>query len=502
MTTIERTRLVGSTTPRLWTPPLAVGPPGGCTCGCALTPATSAGFSAIAFATEVIGIELLPYQRWLLIHALELRPGGRYRFRTVVILIARQCGKTWLLRIIALWTLYLRQRCLVLGSAQDLKIAREAWQGAVELAESVDELRAEIAPNGVRRANGEQCLTLVNGSRYAITATTRSAGRGLSVDLLLLDELREHRGWESWGALSNTTRARPYALTVATSNAGDDESIVLNTLRAAALSNLGYVAPGAELDVAQDLGLFEWSAPDGCDLDDPAAWAAANPALGYTIDESVIRSALVTDPANTFRTESLCQQVSALDAAIDPMGWADCADRSAPGLAAIRSRVVACLDVAPDGGHVSLVGAAVRDDGRIRVEPLGAWRSTGQARAELPELLAKILPVAVAWFPAGPAAGMAADLRDLYPDGVELTGAAVLEACQGLADAVLARRVVHPSDPLLDQHVLGTSKLPSGDRWRFTRRGDGRVDAAYAAAGAVHVARTMPAPRVLIPAVW
>ncbi len=148
MTTIERTRLVGSTTPRLWTPPLAVGPPGGCTCGCALTPATSAGFSAIAFATEVIGIELLPYQRWLLIHVLELRPGGRYRFRTVVILIARQCGKTCLLRIIALWTLYLRQRCLVLGSAQDLKIAREAWQGAVELAETVDELRAEIAPNG------------------------------------------------------------------------------------------------------------------------------------------------------------------------------------------------------------------------------------------------------------------------------------------------------------------------------------------------------------------
>ena len=89
------------------------------------------------------------------------------------------------------------------------------------------------------------------------------------------------------------------------------------------------------------------------------------------------------------------------------------------------------IDVSPDGQHVSLVGAAVRDDGKIRLEPLGAWRSTGQARAELPGLLAKILPSAVSWFPSGPASGMVADLRELFPDGTEITGAAVLEACAG-----------------------------------------------------------------------
>ncbi len=94
---------------------------------------------------------------------------------------------------------------------------------------------------------------------------------------------------------------------------------------------------------------------------------------------------------------------------------------------------------------------------------------------------------------------MAADLRDAFPDGVEITGAAVLEACQGLADLVLARRVVHPGDALLDKHVLATAKLPSGDRWRFTPPRRRPVDAAYAAAGAAHVARTMPAPRNLDP---
>jgi hypothetical protein len=76
-------------------------------------------------------------------------------------------------------------------------------------------------------------------------------------------------------------------------------------------------------------------------------------------------------------------------------------------------------------------------------------------------------------------------------DSVELKGAQVLEACQGLADLTTARRVVHPADPLLDAHIAA-QKLHQGDGWRFTRRGAGHVDAAYAAAGATHTALTIP----------
>lgn len=85
--------LLGSTTPRLWTPPLVTGPPGPCGCGCALTPSTSAGFSAVEFGEDVIGMRLIPWQRWLLVHAHELRWDGRFRFRTVLVLVARQNGK-------------------------------------------------------------------------------------------------------------------------------------------------------------------------------------------------------------------------------------------------------------------------------------------------------------------------------------------------------------------------------------------------------------------------
>lgn len=466
----RETPLFGREEPRLWTPPARE-----------LTPDTTLGFEAIEFAETVVGIELLPWQRWWLLHALELNEAGRYRFKTVLTLVGRQNGKTTLLKLVALWAMYLRRARLVLGAAQSLDIARESWAGACDIAETVPELAHEV--DAIRRANGEQCLTLDSGARYRIAAATRSAGRGLSVDLLVLDELREHRDWAAWGALSKTTMARPGALIVGISNAGDDQSVVLNTLRSTALAGTDPT-----------LGIFEWSAPSGCELDDRDAWAQACPGLGRTIDESSIRSALATDPPTVFRTEILCQQVDALEAAIDPGSWKACAD-PAGSLSSVRDRVAACLDVAPDGAHVTLTGAAQLDDGRTRIEVLGAWSTTEEARRELATLLAKVKPRALAWFPAGPAAALAPDLRSLTTvELLEVKGAEVGEACQGLAELVVARRVVHPNDPLLNAHVAGSQRLVSGDGWRFCRKGVGHVDAAYAAAGAVHAARTLPPP--------
>ncbi len=517
--TLDRPALYGSTTPRLWTRPLVTGPEGPCGCGCALTPDTSLGFEAVDFA-GLLGVTLLPWQRWWLIHALELRPDGTFRFRTALTLVGRQNGKSWLLKVVALWAMAMGHARMVLGAAQSLDIARESWQGAVELADGADDLRAEIAKNGVRRANGEQTLTLTSGARYRITAATRSAGRGLSVDLLILDELREHRDWLAWSALSKTTTARPNALTVPISNAGDDGSVVLNALREAAIAGTD-----------DGLGLFEWSAPDDCELDDPDGWAWSNPALGHVPSiERTIRGELTTDPPAVFRTERLCQRVDQLDGAIDLAAWKSAGDPTGT-LESVRERIGLVVDVAPDGQHVTAIGAAVLDDGRVRVEVLGAWDSTEVARRELfgqggalatmdalrnpgddPGLFALVRPYVVGWFPGGPAGALGAEFkalgkaakdeidrgtkpsRRLCPDVVGLEGVDVAQACQGLADMVRAGRVLHPNDELLNAHVGGAQKLFTGDGWRFVRKGAGHVDAAYACAGAVQVVRTVPPP--------
>jgi len=59
------------------------------------------------------------------------------------------------------------------------------------------------------------------------------------------------------------------------------------------------------------------------------------------------------------------------------------------------------------------------------------------------------------------------------------------------ADRVRTGGVEHLDDPLLTAHVLGAEPKERGDRWVFSRKG-GHCDAAYAAAGAVHLALILP----------
>lgn len=555
--------LRGSTTPRIFTPPRWAGPPGPCGCGCALTAATSRGFEVVAFARDVLRVALLPWQRWWLIHAFELSLDvhpltgrRRLRFRTLLTLVARQQGKSWLLRVVALWALYVRRVGMVLGAAQSLDIARETWLLAVDLARSAPECAAEIpAVGGVRYTNGEQCFTLSDGQRYRITAATRGAGRGLSVDVLLLDELREHRDYLAWAALSKTTLARPDALICAVSNAGDDQSVVLNDLRARAIAAISRcraepIVPAERPDMPADIpagaiagsdganladpsgGLFlaEWSAPEGCALDDPAGWVAAMPGLNIDVEgpngwqpapittEAVI-GFLGTDPPAVFRTELLCTRVGVLDTAFDPVEWKACAD-PAFSLRSARESVAVCVDVALDGEHVTACGAARLPGERVGVAVLGAWSgrsAVAMAERALPGILTAIRPVEIGWFPTSPVGALGPVLRRLrrttrkiiptIKEGrivlddehraAQITATMEREAAQGLAELIRSRRLVHPSDPLLDAQTVAAQRVdaPGGESgWRLTRRGGGHCDATYAAAGACHLARMAPEP--------
>jgi hypothetical protein len=444
---------------------------------------TSRGYDIIDFA-RAIGQPLLPWQEWLVIHAFELNRDGTYRFRIVLILVARQNGKSHLMRIVTLWRMLYDADCrLVFGTAQDLAQASNQWKLTLRLVTDTPWLHKRLAYK--RHVNGQEAFGFKNGAEYMVRSANANAGRGFSVDGLILDELRTHTSTEAWAALQPTTMARPNPMTVGVSNAGDERSVVLNMLRDAALSGRD-----------ETIGLFEWSAPDGCELNDLQAWRQANPGMGHTISPQFLATALSGNRPEDFRTEYMCQKVDTLNSAIDYQAWKDSADPAGTSiLATYRDRLAACVDVAMDGQHVTLAIAAKQADGRVRVQIAGAWDGTDAARSELPALLDKIAPVAVAWYPSGPAAAVAPLLR-ARKGSLELTGGKVAEACQGLADLVMARGVIHGSDPLLDTHISGAQKLNSGDGWRFIRRsGTGHADAAYATAGAVHTALTMPEPQ-------
>ena len=350
----------GKKIPRIFTPPLRE-----------LTPETSLGYEFIDFCEKDLDQPLLDWQKWLSIHALEivgdLDGDWSFRFRYVIVLVSRQNGKTYWFKLLGLFFNYVLGTKLVIGTAQNLDKANSTFDEAVDLIEETPELSKDFVK--VLRAQGKREYVLRRG------VATNRRGRGWSSDLILMDELREQTDWEGWSAISKTMLARPSAILVAVSNAGDVSSVVLRHLRMQAHSQLGDpdgIASGREAlggeDVDEALGLFEWSAPSGCDIHDREAWAEANPSMGYGfLTEKALASACSTDPERVFRTECLCQWVETLLPSPFPDGaWQNGIDESSS--IAGESELYFGIDLSQDRRWTSIGVCGLREDGNWHIE--------------------------------------------------------------------------------------------------------------------------------------
>lgn len=455
------------------------------------------------FADRVLGRPFDPWQRWVVIHAGERLPNGRLRFRHVIVVVSRQNGKSEIPIVLGLYWMFVDDLPCTLWTSTQLKYADKALDKAERYARKSDALRPLLPERKWKRTIlGSSQLT--HGECELLTATANNeGGRSLTLNRLVQDELREHRDYDAWGAAVPAMGAVGDAQAWHLSNAGEDHSVVLNEQQDAARASI------RDGDTTSNVALFEFSAPDAADPEDVDALLQANPGSGYhgpSLDE-LLADARTAKRAGgqalaKYRTERMCIRVRLLNPAIDPDAWAACLD---PGpLDAYRGRIALCLDVSLDEQHATLSAAAVLDDGRVRVEPVKAWDGPGctvQLAADLPGLVARIKPRALGWFPSGPAASLATDLKGKRkgwpPRGVKVEAIRndVTAVCMGFAKDVGGRLVAHSGDPLQDAHVSTAERSASGDAWRFTRKGAGHCDAVYAAAGAAHLARLLPRRR-------
>lgn len=476
----------GCEEPRIYTPPLRE-----------LTRETTMGFEVIDFAESVLNIKLHPWQKWLFIHALEVidKPDGSWvlRFRTVVVLVGRQNGKTTMGAILSLFFLYALRSGLVIGTAQDLEQAEDTWAMCVDIAESNEELKDEIAH--IWRTNGAKRLQLKGGRDYRVRASTRKAGRGKSADLVLLDELREHQTWEAYSALSKTGIARESALLWCISNAGDGTSVVLRHLRMQAHRLLGdpdgiVAATGDAQAVPDDddmlndtaLGIFEWSASPDLPITDKRAWAQANPSLGYTITERAIRSACADDPEDVFKTECLCQWVTAAVTPPFPVGAWEAGQDSDSSIAP-DSQLWWGVDVSDDRTRSSIAVCGLRADRKWHVELVEYRSGVGWLQKWFAERAPKYHGMHVAMQSKGAPIAALVDIIGAV-DGVEILpcqGADVAGWCGRLYDAVSACDestesdsvpIIHRPQPALDLAANIAKTRPLGDgAWAWDRKG-------------------------------
>ena len=349
----------GATEPRICTPPLRD-----------LTRETSLGFEVIDFAREILGVELYPWQKALLIRGLELLPDGSYRFRRIIVLVARQQGKTTLASVLAAWWLFMDAirhpdhvppfKFKVVGVAQNLDIAREPWAAVKMWCDPEPETNeeAELAIPALQAGtakvsdtNGKEGIVVSSRAHYEIRAAANA--RGKPAARVLMDEMREQKDWKAWNAVSQTLKSFWSGQLWGISNAGDVSAVVLRQQRDVGLADYAdwekYVEGGIQSaeeyanthDVS--LGLFEWSAPDGCALDDVDAILQANPSIGYgamTIAAALADIRGMTDAG--YRTEVLCQWVTAdVDAFMDVKKWRSLhavAEADTAGLRLVRTK--------------------------------------------------------------------------------------------------------------------------------------------------------------------
>jgi phage terminase large subunit-like protein len=434
--------LIGSTEPRIHTP-LLKGP---------------SKAQEVADLAEKIGLPLIPWQRWVLDDLLAVDEDQKWRKKTALILVARQNGKTHLARMLILSHLFLWGSKNVLGMSSNRNMALDTFRQVAYTIQDNEFLLKEIRQ--IRLANGQESITLKNGARYEIAAATRDAPRGKSVDgLLYIDELRE---WteEAYTAALPVTRAGPNAMTLMTSNAGDGFSNVLNDL----VERCKSYPP-------ENLGYYEYSAPQHCKIHDRKAWAMANPALGHLITEQTLEESVNTNSIEATRTEMLCQWV---DSAVSPWVYGSieaCSDSTLE--IPIGPATVMAFDIAPTRRSGALVMGQMKD-GKIAVGLAQLWSSEiaideVKMASDINEWAKKYHPSMIC-FDKYATQSIATKLEQSGWMVVDVSGQAFYQACSDLSDGLANNRVVHSGQLDLVQHLNNCAAKTNDAGWRIIRR--------------------------------
>lgn len=398
------------------------------------------------------------------------------KIRTALISLPRANGKTMLAAALGLAEMFVgppSAEVLVVASDQrQADITMRYARRMVELNPVLDE-RVQIFSNRLYLPENDATLLPLPAEPGAL--------HGHDPSLMVVDELHVVTE-EVWEAVTSVAGKRPESLTLAISTPADSADSVMWRL----------VEHGRS---GQDQSFYfrEYLAPDGCEINDRAAWRVANPALADQepfLSEDGLESVLKTIREPVFRQLRLGQWVTGVESWLPWGAWAQCAR---PRKISPNERVVFAFDGSASGDSTALVGCTM--DGYLWLE--GIWENPGDPRWRVPR----------------EAVSAAIDLAFDHYDVIELacdpwgwrseieiwanrhgekrvlewnTAAAqrMAPATDRLYQAVITKTAAHDGDPNLAAHIEHciAKRTPMGDLVSKDKRGSPRkIDAAVAA---------------------
>lgn len=442
----------------------------------------------IATLADAIGQPLLDWQKTILKDMCTVDKQNMFIKKSSLFICARQSGKSHMMRMRVLAGLFCFGEMNILIMSSQRQMASKSLEIIAGIIERNPFLLAQVKDGNIdkayKRTNGNERIILETGAEVKVVAATTDSARGLTADMVWVDELREC-GVEALDAVKSTTLTRPNSQRFYTSNAGHKDSIVLNEMRERSLTK----AP-------KTVGYYEFSAPDNCDIWDRSAWAAANPSLGILISESAIEEIISTSTYNAAMTETLCKWVGTMTSPFTPGSWEECADIDlvmSPGMYTMFA-----FDVEPHAGrHASLMAGCILPDGRIGLSLVKTWESD-RAIDQL-KIAADIKAYCDAWMPKlvlfdkFTGQGIADRLHNSGVKVEDCSGSAFYNACSTFKDCIDNRRIVHGSQPSLNEAMDNVAAKTQDYGWRIVRKkSSGSVAAPIGAAMlALHLSKPM-----------
>lgn len=221
------------------------------------------------------GLRLDEWQKWLLRHVFERYPAdwhdqslaGQLRYRTCVISLPRQQGKSTLTAASGLFALLLRDG-QILSVASNTEQAGIIYNKILKTILDSDELEKRFTKATERRG----IVRRDGNARYDVKPAKEASIQGYTISNMgLLDELHIWRKG-MWSAVQNGISAAKNAILLGITTAGDSTSETLLDLY-----KQGDRAVNGD-PALERFGFFVWEAPEGCALDAEAV-LASNPAV-------------------------------------------------------------------------------------------------------------------------------------------------------------------------------------------------------------------------------
>jgi phage terminase large subunit-like protein len=419
----------------------------------------------IAQLAEAIGQPLLEWQRLILSDMCSVDENNMFIKKSSLFICARQSGKSHMLRMRVLAGLFCfgEQNILIMSSQRQM--ASKSLEIIAGIIERNPFLLAQVRGGNIdkayKRTNGNERIILESGAEVKVVAATIDSSRGMTADMVWIDELRDV-GVEALDASKSTTLTRANSQRFYTSNAGHKESLVLNEMRERSL-----------VKAPKSVGYYEYSAPDNCDIWDRSAWAAANPSLGTLITEAAIEEIVSTSTYAATMTETLCKWIGTDTSPWNPGSWEECADVGlvmSPGMYTMFA-----FDIEPHAGrHASLVAGAILPDGRIGLSLVKTWESD-RAIDQL-KIAADIKTYCDEWMPKNvlfdkfTGQGIADRLHNSGVKVEDCSGSAFYNACSTFKDCIDNRRVVHGDQPSLNEAMDNVAAKTQEYGWRIIRK--------------------------------